>query len=333
MLFHQSLELVDRKIADRYEGHVGRHVPGLVEVSQRLRSHRLDGLHRADGFASLVGGSDHVGVVEDAADGAVAGLEAQPQLVADHAALGGHIGLGEGGRVRPLGQDPEGGVHRTGLEGRHIELVDGGVVGREGVRVRAELHAEAAQHLDDLGARVLLGAVEHHVLEEVGHAETRVGLVQRPGINREAQRQVVARRRVAAEVVGESVAEHTDPHCGIHRQRCSQIGGRQLDRVLLGSLLLSRLVGRHLFDGLRRIDRLVVGSPLLSRFGDRHLFDGLRRIDRFVGRHLFDGLRRLSRFGDRLVDRRGCRRALRGVLGVLACARRRDQRRAEHHDH
>ena len=305
VLLHQRLELVHRQVADGDEGHVGRHVPEFVEVPQHVGGHGLDDLGRADRVVALVGGVLGVGPIEDAVDDARAGLVAQPQLVADHAALLDDVGLGDGGRVGPLGEHVEGGLHGAFLGGHHVEFVDGLVVGRVGVDVRAELHAEAPQRLHDVVAGIVLGAVEHHVLEEVGDAEVRRGLVHGPGVHRQAQRQVAARLLVVAEVVGEAVVERADVHLGIHRQ---QQRGRLHDRLLLhglGGRLLDRLFDRLLdafgcrLRPLRRCGRLCVGLRL----------GRLRRVTCRVG---------LALSGGRLIACLG-RRAPRNFQRSLGC--------------
>ena len=317
-------------------------------------------------MVAVVRGVLHIGTIEDALDDARAGLVAQPQLVPHDAALLDDVRLGDRGRVGPLGEDVEGGLDGTGLGGDDVELVDRLVVGGVGVGVRSELHAEVSQCLDDLVAGVILGAVEHHVLEEVSHAEVRSRLVHGPGIHRQAQRQVAAGFLVVPEVIGEAVGERPDAHVRINRQQRSLSSRGFLNRLLLDGLFRNGLLDKLFRNGLP-LDRLLLGRLFRDGLlGDGLFRDGLRfrrrsrcrlgrRRGRFrdglrwrrlrggfrggLGRWLRGGLRwrRLRSGLGRWLRRRfdGCRRRGRrgrGVLGIIARAGRCNQHRTENHE-
>ena len=95
----------------------------------------------------------------------------------------------------------EPGRHDLVVVGGDRELVDGLVVAREGVDVGAELGAEPAQHVDQLVLGELLGAVEEHVLDEVGDARLVGLLVRRAGVDRQPQLGAAAGALVVPDVV------------------------------------------------------------------------------------------------------------------------------------
>ncbi len=90
---------------------------------------------------------------------------------------------------------------------RHLELVHRLVERGVGVDVGPERRTEAAQHVDQLVLGELLGAVEQHVLDEVGDAGAGSGLVDRAGVDRQPQRGLGAGTVVVAHVVPQPVVE------------------------------------------------------------------------------------------------------------------------------
>ena len=103
--------------------------------------------------------------------------------------------------------------------GRHGELEDGLVETDVGVGVGAQLRAEAPDRRVQRLGGVGLGALEQHVLQEVGVTLARFGLVDRTGLHHEPERHAIAGPVVVAQVVGESVVERADPHCRIDGER------------------------------------------------------------------------------------------------------------------
>ena len=59
------------------------------------------------------------------------------------------------------------------------------------------------------------GAVEHHVLEEVGDSRLVFILVERPGVDNETQFRPAPGGFILSDVVPEPVVEGTHPHVGI----------------------------------------------------------------------------------------------------------------------
>ena len=76
--------------------------------------------------------------------------------------------------------------HRR-VVGGHVEGVDGLVERGAGVGVLAEAHADLLDEVDHLLLLEQAGAVERHVLDEVGQPPLLLGLQHRPGVHRQAQ--------------------------------------------------------------------------------------------------------------------------------------------------
>ena len=129
-------------------------------------------------------------------------------------------------------QDVHARLHRVAVV-RHVELVDGLVEAGVGVDVGAEGSTEPAQHVDQLVLGVLLGAVEHHVLVEVGDTGARSDLVDGTGADGQPQRRLAAGPFVVTHVVLEPVVERAGAHVVVIRDR--HVGGvdqtRQRERA------------------------------------------------------------------------------------------------------
>ena len=156
---HQRLVLQRPGGGDHHAG--GAVVPAHV-VAQRVARHLLDDGGRAQGGAAhgLIAIGGGLEVVEDDVVGRVVGL---PDLLQDHAALALHLLRREGGMGEDVAQDV-GGERQVVLQ--HLGVV-GGVLPR---RVGVEVAADILDLPRDGGSVALLGALEGHVLQEVGHA-------------------------------------------------------------------------------------------------------------------------------------------------------------------
>ena len=131
-------------------------------VAQRVARHLLDDGGRAQGGAAhgLIAIGGGLEVVEDDVVGRVVGL---PDLLQDHAALALHLLRREGGMGEDVAQDV-GGERQVVLQ--HLGVV-GGVLPR---RVGVEVAADILDLPRDGGGVALLGALEGHVLQDVGDA-------------------------------------------------------------------------------------------------------------------------------------------------------------------
>ena len=225
-----GLDRIDIDVAHHDHRHDVRPVPVLVEAAQRLVGHRLDGLDLADRRAPLetgAGGQQLPVHVEDAAAETLVSLS---PLLEHHADLGLDLDRVDGRLRRPLPQHAHGAVEQFTVVGRHRQLVHGLVVGGVGVDVGPELAAERLEDADELVGRVGRGAVEQHVLEEVGHTRLILVFGRRPGVHCEPQLGPAAWRGVAADEVGEPVVEDAGADLVVERQDLVVAGeGRHLD--------------------------------------------------------------------------------------------------------
>ncbi len=136
--------------------------------------HRIGGHDRPfgpDRVTALVHGSLCVDLVEAGGDEAL-GCFGHPVLLEHHTPLGNDsIGI-QGGSSGPLVQDVKGHLDVLGAVQRHRQAVDGRITTRVGVHIGTNLHSEGLKGVVQLVAGVVGGAVEEHVLEEVGDART-----------------------------------------------------------------------------------------------------------------------------------------------------------------
>ncbi len=145
------------------------------------------------------------------------GRVARALLGQDDAALAVDGGGIEQQPVGALAHQHQGLVETVVVGERQVELVDGLGLGRRGIGVGAERQAEPLQLLDHLPFGHVLGAVEGHVLEEVGEALLGVGLHQRAGVEPQAQGGLPRRGGVAQDGVAHAVGQHAEAHAGIGR--------------------------------------------------------------------------------------------------------------------
>ena len=135
-----------------------------------------------------------------------------PLLVDDAALLLNLLGLQQQ-TVGPVVEDEQTGVDDALARGGHVRdvidrLVDGGV----GVQVAAELHADGLAPLHDVVALEVLGAVEAHVLQEVGQTALLVVLLYGAHALCEVDLGPLLRPGIVTDVVGQSVVEPAHAH-------------------------------------------------------------------------------------------------------------------------
>ena len=178
-------------------------------------------------------------------------------------------------------------VSRRVTLGRDVEPVDRLVVARARVDVAAELRARAPQDVDEVVLREARSAVEQHVLEEVGDARLRCGLVPGACPHGEPELRRAAGALVVTDVVREAVRKRPCPQVGVtlrdRRQRVERrAGGRRLGRR-------RRRCGRPWFGRGRRHrarrDRRL-GRSRRRRLGRRRVGRCRRRRGRVDGRRL-----------------------------------------------
>ena len=182
-------------------------VPCVVVVAQSLRGEVVDDLHGADGQAVsvLVAGIHHGQQILE--DTHLAGHAAAPLLVY-HAALGVDFGRVEGEGVGPVVEDEQAGVlYAPAGDGYRRDIVYGLVDGGVGVEVAAKFHAHALEPVDDALAGEVFGAVEAHVLQEVGQAALVVFLKYGADFLCDVEVGLAFGGLVVADVVGDAVGQ------------------------------------------------------------------------------------------------------------------------------
>ena len=161
-----------------------------------------------------------------------AGAEPAAPLLDHDAALLVHFARVQRDAAGKVAQRVEAAPHGTRAVGRHVQHVDGFVVARVGIDVRAEPRADRLQVLHQLARLELGAAVEGHVLEHVRQAALVVGLVVGAGPHRQTQQDAVAGPRVVADEIDEAVGQASGGDGRVERQRRREIlrrsGGARL---------------------------------------------------------------------------------------------------------
>ena len=170
--FAEHLAVVDVAHHDQ-PGVVGG-VPALVPGARIPGLHGLEVGHPADHRTAvgvgLVGGGHQL--LEHQRARLVVG--AQPALFLDHLELAAELVIGEHQVLHAVGFERH---HRRQVGGRHLLEVRGVVLASE----RVVAPADRGHALVELARADVLGALEHHVLEHVGHARHAIGLVHGAG--------------------------------------------------------------------------------------------------------------------------------------------------------
>ena len=91
------------------------------------------------------------------------------------------------------------------------------------IEVSTELNADLLQILDQRLAGIVLRTVEGHVLKEVSQTLLVVVLLDGTNIVQDVELGHALGLLVVADVVGESILQHTLTHCGVSRQLLLQL--------------------------------------------------------------------------------------------------------------
>ena len=224
VLPHERLDRRLVEVADRNHGHQVRAVPVVVELLQQCGIELRDVVGVADRQPIRVAraGEQHRKLlVAHPRRGAAA---APPffgddlPLLVDDRRIEHHV-------VRPVLEDQHGLVHDVRPVGRNLELVDRLVEARERVDARAELHADRLHERDDLLARIVLRAVERHVLDEVREPALAVVLEHGSGVDDESQLRALFRLAIRLEVVAQAIRKPADGDLRIGRHRLIETDG------------------------------------------------------------------------------------------------------------
>ena len=149
---------------------------------------------------------------------ALLGAAPEPPFLEHHAALLVDLGLAQRRAAREVRERGEAAVEQRVAIGGHLEHVDGLVERCVGVGVGAEAKPDRLQIGDQLVGLEVLGAVEIHVLGEMGEPPLVVGFEVGPRLDRELQRCASLGPQVPLDEVAQPVREHPAMHRGIEAQ-------------------------------------------------------------------------------------------------------------------
>ena len=131
------------------------------------------------------------------------------------------LSISAGSRLRPPAKSDSAvrpRSHDVALVGRQVEHVDRFVEARVGVDVRPQPGADSLEVADELARLEVGAAVERHVLDEVREALLVVRFLERPRLDRQAQRHALFRPSVAPDEVFEAVRQRPGPDRRVERQ-------------------------------------------------------------------------------------------------------------------
>ena len=196
------------------DGLVAGVVPGVVEVYEGFRLEGLQVLLRADeGAAGLFGVRAEV-VGESGLHAAPGCVAAGAALLDDDTAFGvDFLGLVKH-EVGIVSEDHEAAVHDAlPLYGDVVEHILCFLEAGRGVDVAAELCSDGTEVVQDGLAGEVLGAVEAHVLQEVGQTVLLgVFLLDGTYVGGQVELCTAGRKLIVANVIGETVVQVADGH-------------------------------------------------------------------------------------------------------------------------
>ena len=211
------LHAVDVDVAHHDDALVVGAVPLLVVLLQEGALKVVDNLHQSDGHAvAVLGAGVELGQV--ALQHAHLGTGAQAPLLVDDATFLLYLLLLQQQAVGPVVEDEQAGVDDGLAHGGHVadvvdRLVDGGI----GIEVGAELDADGLAPAQQFVALEMLGAVEGHVLQEVGQSALVVVLLDGAHALGDVELGALFGPVVVADVVGQSVVKFADADIGVDR--------------------------------------------------------------------------------------------------------------------
>ena len=192
------LDLLRIDIADHDDGHAIGAVPCVVERAQPRGGRVAEDVGLADRQPLGVPRS-----IEEHGELLVAdtrpGAQAAAPLLDDHAPFLVDFGGVERQPAGEIGHRRQPFRHDFGLVARQLEHVDGLVEAGVGVDVRSEPGADRLERRDQLAGLEVRAAIERHVLDEVRETLLVVGLVNRPRLDGQPQRDPFGRLCVLAD--------------------------------------------------------------------------------------------------------------------------------------
>ena len=112
----------------------------------------------------------------------------------------------------PIQEDLVGGVIQIRVGGIHAKQVSGDFLACEGVDIGPELHPVELEEINQVVFREILGAVEHHVLEEMGEAQLCLCLLQGAHADHELHLDAFGRLFMMLDVKGQPIFQDAIAH-------------------------------------------------------------------------------------------------------------------------
>ncbi len=205
-------------VAHHQQGHQFGAVPGAIVLHEALAGGLGDDLLDSDGQPLGQPRADEQLGPELVADALRSALPAA-HLLQDHPTLVVDLFGIQGGSKGLVAEHQQSFVELLGVGAGQVEHVHGAIKAGAGVEVATEGHADALEVRHQLPGREVLGPVEDHVFEEVGHAALVLNFVQRAGADVQLHGQLARRVVVPAEHPGHSVVQPAAHDAGVAGQR------------------------------------------------------------------------------------------------------------------
>ena len=213
---------VDVDVANNDDGLEVGTIPIVVEAGDDRAFEGADDFFKADGeTVGIFGAFEHDGPSGFAE--AFLGTETATPLFEDDATLVFDFVLFKEELGSPAVEDFETHLDKLFVVGREFDVVDGFVEGGPGVDATAEFDTVFLEGADHLVALVVLGAVEGHVLAEVGKTLLVVVFKDGTGVGDETELDTVFGLFVGTDVVGHAVGQFADFHFFVDRHHGGEV--------------------------------------------------------------------------------------------------------------
>ncbi len=243
------LDTVNVNIADHDHSLLVGTIPCLIVVAESLGREVVHNLHGADGqTVAILGGG--IQIREHTLEDTHLTYVGLTPLLVDHTALLVDLLGIESEVVGPVMENEQTGVlNALAGDGNIRDIVDSLVNTGIGVEIGSETHTDCGQPVAELIAGEVGGAVEAHVLQEVGQTTLMILLESRSDILCDVEVGLSLGILIVTDVIGETVGEFAHAHGRIHRK-----GGQH--GVLTLSLGNTRQQHDHRYDEHCEIDKL-----------------------------------------------------------------------------
>ena len=197
------------EVADDDDRHVVGTIPLIVEAADRGGGRALDQRRVADRLTERIARV----AVEHRVHVILVALRCRVEQT--HAPLAHHdaalrlhfVRVDRDAAAHPIAQHREPAIENLSIVGGQREHVDGFVLARERVQVRAEAHPARLDEVDEITVRKVRRPVERHVLEEVREPALIFILEQAARVHREPKLDAMRGHCVGAQIVAKPVGE------------------------------------------------------------------------------------------------------------------------------